>query len=59
MKTLEDVIAWLEEEGQAVFDAGVFHQDEYGTFSATACDAAYYEEAAEVLRDLLPRDDDA
>lgn len=49
---LADVIAFLDEQRAAIFDAGIFHQDEYGTHSATADDALELEVAAEALRDI-------
>ena len=52
MVTLADVIAWLEKKGKEVFDAGVFHGDEFGVYSATEQDATEFEAAAEILRDL-------
>lgn len=45
------IVELLRKLATQIFDEGVFHQDEYGTFSATERDSRALEHAAEILEE--------
>lgn len=50
--TFDEVVIFLERKAKETFDAGVFHQDEFGTHSATEDESMEFAVAAEALKDF-------